>query len=645
MEYDGSNWKLHPLPDFSHVVTVESSPDGRIYVGGNNEFGYLTRDATGQMNYTSLRSTIANDIDLNEIWQIVFHDGDVFFQSYQGLVQFNGETAKILPMEHSWFLPIGDEMYVHSWDSGLARLTGDSLIFVNKDLRFDSENTITTLKGFGSEKLLFTEYSGVYVLDTITFESRKWDVPGQEEIIKDGLYDALQWNDSLYLLTTISNGLKWMNNKGEIVKTLTKEEMDATQYGRAHKDSRGNVWLPAEGIHHIIWPENQEMGDFNTLIRSVMIGDSVYAVNSSKGFFESDVSAPLNSAMFSFSSPGFDKTDLQYSYKLEGFEMAWSEWTDNINKSYTNLEGGTYMFWVKSRIVGGEESSPAYLTLFVPTLWYRTGWAYAGGSFLVWLLIVGAFRYRTNRLKTHNKELEDVVQERTKELRERNEELKHKNKELDNFVHRVSHDLIAPLRSIKGLVNITRSEETKEGRDECFDLMESSVDKQEEFIKSILEHSVNYNQDVDHEDILLKDLCAEIIKELTYFEGAQKIEFKCQFKDDFQFNSDPSRVKIVLSNLINNAVKYHNIDQPNPEITVTARSEYEKTVIEVIDNGQGIEKEKLPEIFNMFFRATSGAQGTGLGLYIVKDAMKKLNGTITVSSEAGKGTTFRLVFT
>ena len=644
LEYDGSNWKIHPLPDFSHVVTVEASPDGRIYIGGNDEFGYLTRDASGLLQFTSLRDMVDQDSSLNEIWQIVFHKGEVFFQSYRGLVRYNGETANLLPMEHSWFLPIGDEMYIHSWDSGLARLDGDSLLFVNKDLRFDKENTITTLKGFGSEKLLFTEYSGVYLLDTLTFESRKWDIPGQEEIIEDGLYDALQWNDSLYLLTTIRNGLKWMNNKGEIVKSLTKEEMDAVQYGRAHKDSKGNVWLPAEGIHHIIWPDEQKKVEINTLIRSITIGDSIYAVNSNQGHFESEMKAPLTSVSFSFSSPGFDKTDLQYAYKLEGFDTEWSDWTDNINKSYTNLEGGTYTFLVKARLVGGEESPPAYLELYVPTLWYRTGWAYAGGSFLVWLLIVGAFRFRTSRLKVHNKELEEVVQERTKELQERNEELRHKNKELDNFVHRVSHDLIAPLRSIKGLVNITRSEETKEGRDECFELMDSSVNKQEEFIKSILEHSVNYNQDVDHEDILLKGLCEEIIKELTYFEGTQKIAFKCQFKDDFQFNSDPSRVKIVLSNLINNAVKYQNFDQPNPEITVTARREYEKTVIEVIDNGQGIEKEKLPEIFNMFFRATDGAQGTGLGLYIVKDAIKRLNGTIDVTSEAGKGTTFRLVF-
>ena len=134
---------------------------------------------------------------------------------------------------------------------------------------------------------------------------------------------------------------------------------------------------------------------------------------------------------------------------LEGFEQDWSNWTDNINATYTNLEGGEYIFRVKSRIVGGKESKPASLEFCVPILWYQTGWAYAFSSFFLWLLLVAAFKYRTKRLTSQNRILEETIQDRIKEVRLANEELQNKNTELDNFVHRVSHDLIAPLRSIR----------------------------------------------------------------------------------------------------------------------------------------------------------------------------------------------------
>ena len=149
---------------------------------------------------------------------------------------------------------------------------------------------------------------------------------------------------------------------------------------------------------------------------------------------------------------------------------------------------------------------------------------------------------------------------------------------------------------------------------------------------------------MNSEQIYLKKIYDEIIAELTYFEESQSIDFICDFKENFVFQSDPDRVKIVLSNLVNNAMKYHNLDQDNPSIRLTATKESGTVTLEIIDNGRGIEEEKLPDIFNMFYRASYDADGTGLGLYIVRDAMKKMNGTISVSSEINKGSTFTLIF-
>jgi signal transduction histidine kinase len=102
-------------------------------------------------------------------------------------------------------------------------------------------------------------------------------------------------------------------------------------------------------------------------------------------------------------------------------------------------------------------------------------------------------------------------------------------------------------------------------------------------------------------------------------------------------------MKIILNNLMANAVKYHNIDQPNPYIRVSFKRMRNVVEIAVKDNGRGIAKENIPKIFDMYYRASPGTEGTGLGLYIVQEALIKIKGIVLVDSELGKGSTFKIV--
>ena len=103
------------------------------------------------------------------------------------------------------------------------------------------------------------------------------------------------------------------------------------------------------------------------------------------------------------------------------------------------------------------------------------------------------------------------------------------------------------------------------------------------------------------------------------------------------------QMKIVLNNLLANAVKYHNLDQPNPFIRVLFHRENDVVKIAIQDNGKGIAEANLPKIFEMFYRASLDTEGTGLGLYIVKEALSKIHGTIEVKSELGTGSTFTII--
>jgi signal transduction histidine kinase len=120
--------------------------------------------------------------------------------------------------------------------------------------------------------------------------------------------------------------------------------------------------------------------------------------------------------------------------------------------------------------------------------------------------------------------------------------------------------------------------------------------------------------------------------------GRVRIEF--DFPEQIILLTDPSRLKVILNNLISNAYKYHRFDQADPYISFSARRNHNRVVIKIADNGSGIEPDYHQKIFEMFFRASIKSEGSGLGLYIVKETLQKMNGTIWVESTPGKGSAF-----
>ena len=110
--------------------------------------------------------------------------------------------------------------------------------------------------------------------------------------------------------------------------------------------------------------------------------------------------------------------------------------------------------------------------------------------------------------------------------------------------------------------------------------------------------------------------------------------------NSFTFNSDEKRVNVILKNLIFNAVKYQSFNQENPSIKVKANEDGNHILISVKDNGEGIDPDIQEKVYEMFFRASEKSSGSGLGLYIVKEMVSKLDGTIQLKSEPDKGSEF-----
>ncbi|HEX8548814.1 MAG TPA: PAS domain S-box protein [Cytophagaceae bacterium] len=216
------------------------------------------------------------------------------------------------------------------------------------------------------------------------------------------------------------------------------------------------------------------------------------------------------------------------------------------------------------------------------------------------------------------------------------------NFELDSFVYRASHDLRAPLRSVLGLVNIIKEEESAEKRNYYFGLIEKSIGKLDFFIADLINFSRNSRLEVNSDKINFKTILSDCIDNLKYMENAAAINIIYNIKDDIEFYSDESRISIIFQNLLSNSFKYINTKATDHYIKIAVSTSKKGAAITVEDNGKGIHKEFHDKIFNMFFRASYDSYGSGLGLYITKQVIEKLKGTITVKSKPLEGTTFKI---
>ena len=229
-----------------------------------------------------------------------------------------------------------------------------------------------------------------------------------------------------------------------------------------------------------------------------------------------------------------------------------------------------------------------------------------------------------------------IAFENTSERRKVELELRDRNRELNNFVYKVSHDLRAPLNSIKGLIGLSRLD----GNDYTGKI-EERISFLDGFIRDILSHSRNLNVALIIEKVNVSKMIQEWFEELKHIEPVQHIEKSVEISGG-EFYSDKIRLSEIIRNLVSNAIKYHDATKPDMFIRVIGNITKGKAEITFEDNGIGIRKEFLSDIFTMFYRATDTAEGTGIGLYIVKQAVEKLNGEIEVKSTHGKGSIFTL---
>lgn len=263
-------------------------------------------------------------------------------------------------------------------------------------------------------------------------------------------------------------------------------------------------------------------------------------------------------------------------------------------------------------------------------------------SSLFGLLLIGFLTLSIRRISRQNKE----ITKKTEEIENANLNLERSNEELERFAYVASHDLKSPLNNIisfTGLLRRNLHEEQNPIVEDSLNFIENSGKRMTQLIEDVLEYSKLSSQITDEQEIIkLNDLVEEISLLAQNTPDGKQVTIETSALPNVKWNY--SKIFLLFKNIIENGIKYNKSEQPIIKLSCVNTRDRHSVYIQ--DNGIGIKKEFYDEVFIMFKRLhTQGKyEGTGLGLATCKKIVDEFEGEISISSELGKGTVFKIEF-
>jgi len=222
----------------------------------------------------------------------------------------------------------------------------------------------------------------------------------------------------------------------------------------------------------------------------------------------------------------------------------------------------------------------------------------------------------------------------------KNLELQKANEELDKFAYSVTHDIRGPIVSMMGALEIMKDMDDPEQIKGLIEMMQQSVEKVNDLIENVHSYYSLKRGNLNIQEVNVAALLNDIISIQKVNASLNGVEINTDIEQNEAYRNDKTVLQMIINNLLSNAVKYQRNEETNKFVKISAIVKNGLLKIIVEDNGIGIDNQYLNDIFKMFFRATNENLGSGFGLYNVKDAVERLNGEISVTSEANKGSVF-----
>lgn len=356
-------------------------------------------------------------------------------------------------------------------------------------------------------------------------------------------------------------------------------------------------------------------------------------------------------------SPSFKN---KYYYKLEGFDSEWhSSSFDNNNVQYTNLDAGEYTFLIKaSNSDGVSVDNVTAVPVIVKPAWWETLTFKVMFIIVVVALIVLYVRMKTQQSKSEQIKLEKLVQLRTKEINEQKEHIEKQKTELeaanntkDKFISIIGHDLRNPISTIdqfNELLVLEADSLSDEEKEKFHKVLKKTSAYTIELLDDLLvwARAQTKSIKIEKERLSVNKIFNETKKmvDLTAMKKDIQVEFK-KISNVYVY-ADYKSVLTVLRNLVTNAIKF---SEASSRVFIDANVDRDVVTISVADEGRGMNKKQLKNLFNVGYSSstegTMGESGSGLGLIISKEFVNLNGGDIWAYSEQGKGSTFYFTLT
>lgn len=357
----------------------------------------------------------------------------------------------------------------------------------------------------------------------------------------------------------------------------------------------------------------------------------------------------------------------QYAYKLEGYDDQWIELGNNNIASFTNLDGGDYTLLVKATNSTGKWSDERLqVNLHVSPSPFESWWAYAIYLMLGLSAILFVIYLRTrlqqneiSRQKQFVLALEDKVAQKTASLEQQAQELKDALQKAEaatklksEFLANMSHEIRTPMNGVIGMLQLLKDSELTSEQAHRVSIAKSSAQSLLTLINDILDFSkIEADRlELEYIDFDLRKLLEKLAESVALDAQRKQVEIILDINaiDITHVNSDPGRIRQILTNILSNAVKFTEQGEIliRAEIIPCERDGFYQFNCEIKDTGIGISQDKLASLFEAFNQGDASTTrkygGTGLGLSITRRLCKLLCGDVTVTSELGKGSCFKI---
>jgi len=293
LQFDGTTWQIFQLPNRTIVRSLHIDASGKLYVGGQGEFGYFEPNASGQLLYQSLLELVPEfDKNFTDVWEIVAHKGAIYFNASDKVYQYKNDKITIYRKGKIKFIGKGNQRLFIGNEVGLFEMLEDSIVSVQGGDQLANLLITDVVRGRGEALMFTTLKNGLFELKQDLLQAKRHE--GAAFLKEHEIYCATTINEDLIALGTLTNGLILMNQEGSFLQHLnTNNGLQHNSVLSVLKDQSDNLWLGLDnGIDHAaintpfskLLPDKDQKG---TAYTASIFKDKIY-LGTSAGLYQQD---------------------------------------------------------------------------------------------------------------------------------------------------------------------------------------------------------------------------------------------------------------------------------------------------------------------------------------------------------------------